>query len=158
MANPLDSIMFVNNPANSLAGYGNNIGGIGNGFYINQGLPNNYWQGYAAGYSAGVPPSSASGASGAVTNPGLSMGQGILGGLQVATDIFNVHNQYKNYKLQKEAYNFQKGLLEEQMGRQRHEWARQDRNRANITNAWNNGKSYSNSLAGSGINNNTQAI
>ncbi len=61
-----------------------------------------------------------------------------------------------NYKLQKQAYNFQKGLLEEQMGRQRHEWARQDRNRANITNAWNNGKSYSNSLAGSGINNNTQ--
>ena len=44
------------------------------------------------------------------------------------------------------------------MGRQRHEWARQDRNRANITNAWNNGKSYSNSLAGSGISNNTQAI
>ena len=93
-----------------------------------------------------------------VSNSGLSMGQGILGGLQVATDIFNAYNQYKNYKLQKQAYNFQKGLLEEQMGRQRHEWARQDKNRANITNAWNNGKSYSNSLAGSGVNNNTQAI
>ena len=104
--------------------------------------------------NVGVPEVPASG----VTNPGLSMGQGILGGLQVATDIFNVYNQYKNYKLQKQAYNFQKGLLEEQMGRQRHEWARQDRNRANITNAWNNGKSYSNSLAGSGISNNTQAI
>ena len=158
MANPLDSIMFVNNPANSLAGYGNNIGGIGNGFYIYQGLPNNYWQVPLADYSAGVPPDSANGASGAVTNPGLSMGQGILGGLQVATDIFNAYNRYRNYKLQKQAYNFQKGLLEEQMGRQRHEWARQDKNRANITNAWNNGKSYSNSLAGSGINNNTQAI
>lgn len=104
--------------------------------------------------NVGVPEVPASG----VTNPGLSMGQGILGGLQVATDIFNAYNQYKNYKLQKQAYNFQKGLLEEQMGRQRHEWARQDRNRANITNAWNNGKSYSNSLAGSGISNNTQAI
>lgn len=155
MVNPSNSIMFVNNPANSLARYGNNIGGIGNGFYINQGLPNNYWQGYSAGYSAGIPPDSASGA---ITNPGLSMGQGILGGLKVATDIFNAYNQYKNYKLQKEAYNFQKGLLEEQMGRQRHEWARQDKNRANITNAWNNGKSYSNSLAGSGINNNTQVV
>ena len=107
--------------------------------------------------NVGAEVASANGASG-VTNSGLSMGQGILGGLRVATDIFNVYNQYKNYKLQKEAYNFQKGLLEEQMGRQRHEWARQDKNRANITNAWNNGKSYSNSLAGSGINNNTQAI
>ena len=155
MVNPSNSIMFVNNPANSLARYGNNIGGIGNGFYINQGLPNNYWKGYSAGYSAGIPLDSASGA---ITNPGLSMGQGILGGLKVATDIFNTYNQYKNYKLQKEAYNFQKGLLEEQMGRQRHEWARQDKNRANITNAWNNGKSYSNSLAGSGINNNTQVV
>ena len=155
MVNPSNSIMFVNNPANSLARYGNNIGGIGNGFYINQGLPNNYWQGYSAGYSADIPPDSASGA---ITNQGLSMGQGILGGLQVATDIFNAYNQYKNYKLQKQAYNFQKGLLEEQMGRQRHEWARQDRNRANITNAWNNGKSYSNSLAGSGVSNNTQVV
>ena len=103
--------------------------------------------------NVGVPEVPASG-----VNSGLSMGQGILGGLQVAIDIFNAHNQYKNYKLQKEAYNFQKGLLEEQMRRQRHEWARQDKNRANITNAWNNGKSYSNSLAGSGVSNNTQVI
>ena len=99
--------------------------------------------------NAGVPSNGANG----VGNSGLSMGQGILGGLQVAKDIFNAYNQYKNYKLQKDIYNFQKGLLEEQMGRQRHEWARQDKNRANITNAWNNGKSYSNSLAGSGMNN-----
>lgn len=85
-------------------------------------------------------------------------GEGLLGnlsgmgamtyGAKVATDLLGAFMDYKNYKLQKDAFNFQKGIMEENMARQRHEWARQDKNRANISNAWNNGQSFSQSLAG----------
>ena len=71
-------------------------------------------------------------------------------GAKVATDLLGAFMDYKNYKLQKDAFNFQKGIMEENMARQRHEWARQDKNRANISNAWNNGQSFSESLAGYG--------
>jgi hypothetical protein len=87
-------------------------------------------------------------------------GEGLLGnlsgmgamtyGAKVATDLLGAFMDYKNYKLQKDAFNFQKGIMEENMARQRHEWARQDKNRANISNAWNNGQSFSESLAGYG--------
>lgn len=87
-------------------------------------------------------------------------GEGFLGnlsgmgamtyGAKVATDLLGAFMDYKNYKLQKDAFNFQKGIMEENMARQRHEWARQDKNRANISNAWNNGQSFSQSLAGYG--------
>ncbi|WP_086243107.1 hypothetical protein [Campylobacter devanensis] len=85
-------------------------------------------------------------------------GEGLLGslsgmeatmyGAKVATDLLGAFMDYKNYKLQKDAFNFNKSILQENMVRQRHEWARQDKNRANISNAWNNGKSFSESLAG----------
>lgn len=85
-------------------------------------------------------------------------GEGLLGslsgmgatmyGAKVATDLLGAFMDYKNYKLQKDAFNFNKSILKENMARQRHEWARQDKNRANISNAWNNGKSFSESLAG----------
>ncbi|WP_086290528.1 hypothetical protein [Campylobacter devanensis] len=85
-------------------------------------------------------------------------GEGLLGslsgmgatmyGAKVATDLLGAFMDYKNYKLQKDAFNFNKSILQENMARQRHEWARQDKNRANISNAWNNGKSFSESLAG----------
>ena len=85
-------------------------------------------------------------------------GEGLLGslsgmgatmyGAKVATDLLGAFMDYKNYKLQKDAFNFQKGIMQENMARQRHEWARQDKNRANISNAWNNGQSFSESLAG----------
>ena len=85
-------------------------------------------------------------------------GEGFLGnlsgmgatvyGAKVATDLLGAFMDYKNYKLQKDAFNFNKSILQENMARQRHEWARQDKNRANISNAWNNGKSFSESLAG----------
>lgn len=69
-------------------------------------------------------------------------------GAKVATDLLGAFMDYKNYKLQKDAFNFNKSILQENMARQRHEWARQDKNRANISNAWNNGQSFSESLAG----------
>ncbi|MEE3695150.1 hypothetical protein V2I21_08485 [Campylobacter sp. CLAX-22107-21] len=85
-------------------------------------------------------------------------GEGLLGslssmgatmyGAKVATDLLGAFMDYKNYKLQKDAFNFNKSILQENMARQRHEWARQDKNRANISNAWNNGQSFSESLAG----------
>lgn len=85
-------------------------------------------------------------------------GEGLLGslsgmgsmvyGAKAATDLLGAFMDYKNYKLQKDAFNFQKGIMQENMARQRHEWARQDKNRANISNAWNNGQSFSESLAG----------
>ncbi|WP_338438951.1 hypothetical protein CVIC9261_06040 [Campylobacter vicugnae] len=79
-------------------------------------------------------------------------GEGFLGavtyGAKVATDLLGAFMDYKNYKLQKDNYNFQKSIMQENMARQRHEWARQDKNRANISNSWNNGQSFSESLAG----------
>ncbi|TWO22635.1 hypothetical protein YZ82_01585 [Campylobacter hyointestinalis] len=78
----------------------------------------------------------------------MSKGEIGMGLASLGTDLFNAFQNYQNYKLQKDYYNFQKSILEENMARQRHEWARQDKNRANISNAWNNGKSYSESLAG----------
>ncbi|KGT36598.1 hypothetical protein [Campylobacter fetus] len=83
----------------------------------------------------------------------MSKGEIGMGLAQLGTNLFNAFQNYQNYKLQKDYYNFQKSILEENMARQRHEWARQDKNRANISNAWNNGKSYSESLAASGMSN-----
>lgn len=87
-------------------------------------------------------------------------GEGFLGnlsgmgavtyGAKVATDLLGAFMDYKNYKLQKDKYNFEKSIMQENMARQRHEWARQDKNRANISNSWNNGQSFSQSLAGYG--------
>lgn len=74
-----------------------------------------------------------------------------MGGMaQIGSALIDGLVGYKNYQLQKDAFNLQKGILQENMARQRHEWARQDKNRANISNSWNNGQSFSESLAGYG--------
>jgi hypothetical protein len=114
-------------------------------------------EGYANVYNQlGLNPTGGAGG-GMVSDLG---GEGLLGnlsgmgamtyGAKVTTDLLGAFMDYKNYKLQKDAFNFQKGIMEENMARQRHEWARQDKNRANISNAWNNGQSFSESLAGYG--------
>lgn len=72
-----------------------------------------------------------------------------MGGIaQIGSALIDGLVGYKNYQLQKDKYNFEKGIMQENMARQRHEWARQDKNRANISNSWNNGQSFSQSLAG----------
>lgn len=74
-----------------------------------------------------------------------------MGGIaQIGSALIDGLVGYKNYQLQKDKYNFEKSIMQENMARQRHEWARQDKNRANISNAWNNGQSFSQSLAGYG--------
>lgn len=80
---------------------------------------------------------------------GLSGLGDTMGGIaQIGSALIDGLVGYKNYQLQKDKYNFEKGIMQENMARQRHEWARQDKNRANISNAWNNGQSFSQSLAG----------
>lgn len=111
-------------------------------------------EGYANAYNQlGLNPTTGVGSTSSVLG-----GEGLLGslsgmgatvyGAKVATDLLGAFMDYKNYKLQKDAFNFNKSILQENMARQRHEWARQDKNRANISNAWNNGQSFSESLAG----------
>lgn len=80
---------------------------------------------------------------------GLSGLGDTMGGIaQIGSALIDGLVGYKNYQLQKDKYNFEKGIMQENMARQRHEWARQDKNRANISNSWNNGQSFSQSLAG----------
>ena len=76
------------------------------------------------------------------------LGKSMGGIAQIGSALIDGLVGYKNYQLQKDVFNFQKGIMQENMARQRHEWARQDKNRANISNSWNNGQSFSQSLAG----------
>lgn len=122
---------------------------IGNGFLdINSG----FGVGPLASKVPGLAAAGGNGAGSLFSSLGGLEGLGsTMGGMaQIGSALIDGLVGYKNYQLQKDAFNFQKGIMQENMARQRHEWARQDKNRANISNAWNNGQSFSQSLAGYG--------
>ncbi|MBR3600260.1 MAG: hypothetical protein IKL53_10345 [Lachnospiraceae bacterium] len=106
------------------------------------------WGGSASGMFGGA--DGGNGAKSWLSSVGGLSGLGdTMGGIaQIGNALISGLVGYKNYQLQKDKYNFEKSIMQENMARQRHEWARQDKNRANISNSWNNGQSFSQSLAG----------
>lgn len=81
--------------------------------------------------------------------------------------VWNAFQGYKAFKENMETIKLQREIARENMARQRHEWARQDANRAAISNSWlnstssyidpTNKSSYSNSLAAAGVDPNVLA-
>lgn len=66
-----------------------------------------------------------------------NFGQGIGGLASIGTGIYNAFMQNKAFNLQKDAMKQAMQFNAENQARQRHEWARQDQNRASISASWN---------------------